>query len=946
MSKILVIIESPGKVQKIQSILGSNYIVKPTVGHITHIQRKPFGIDLSNFNATYLWNTSRSECKGKDDKSKVLKELKEAASKAKDIYFATDPDRAGERIAADAARYLGVKSPKRLLFNEITKTAIMNAIKNPEVLNINYLSAQKTQESLDYLIGFKVSPVMSKFFNTFGLGAGRCMSVYTEIIYDNQKEIDAFRPESSNLYSVSCNYTWNKTMFNNQDIKQDINQDINQNLVNTIEFTGSLNRDITKPELEQFIQDSVDYDHIIMNLTSKEQLVYPHAPLTTLEMQKIASGSLGFSSKLTMQYAQKLYEKGKISYIRTDSVLLPDEILKSTKEFIDKNYPGYSNQKQYQSKMKTAQEGHSAIYPIHVEEDPNLEGGELKLYNLIKNYTLASQMKPERRQVFSFNVVLNDGKEKVFKTKKSKASKKGKKETEESQEIIQESIQEETTETNTEINQNSDEDFLYYKATLSTQTFNGWKILFNEKEQKYSLDILNQLQNNDVVNPIYLDSKQNISRPPTHYSEREFISKVEKLEIGRPSTMATLIDKIQKCKYVEKKNIKGKKMKMNKIQFNYSNNEYTEQNEDIMIGEEKNKFVITPLGVKTTEYLLGYFKNIMDYNFTADMENRLSLIADGQDTYYQTMKFFYDILKQNLDEADKNLPDIRSEDDIVIGQYEGNDVLLKDGKFGLYMVCNKNRCTLSGVDLTKEQIINGGMDQSIITKLFDNKLHPERNAFCIYKDKPALLKTGQFGDYVQWNGKNISIPKDLEKTEQNIINLIKSREPLKEFECGCILNGPYGIYIKDKTNPRKMVSIPADLDIKSIDENKAKELLDSWVNKYAKKTGGKASKKIMTDKTNETKSNGTKKAGTKKASGTGIKKASGTSAKKASGTSAKKASGTSAKKASGTGTKKASGTGTKKASGTGTKKASGTGTRKTAGTVAKKASGTAAKKTT
>ena len=936
MSKILVIIESPGKVQKIQSILGSNYIVKPTVGHITHIQRKPFGIDLSNFNATYLWNTSRSECKGKDDKSKVLKELKEAASKAKDIYFATDPDRAGERIAADAARYLGVKSPKRLLFNEITKTAIMNAIKNPEVLNINYLSAQKTQESLDYLIGFKVSPVMSKFFNTFGLGAGRCMSVYTEIIYDNQKEIDAFKPESSNLYSVSCNYTWNKTMINkqdnnqdseqdnnqdnNQDTNQDSDQDSEQNLTNTIEFTGILNRDITKPELEQFIQDSVDYDHIIMNLTSKEQLVYPHAPLTTLEMQKIASGSLGFSSKLTMQYAQKLYEKGKISYIRTDSVLLPDEILKSTKEFIDVNYPGYSNQKQYQSKMKTAQEGHSAIYPIHVEEDPNLEGGELRLYNLIKNYTLASQMKPERRQVFSFNVVLNDGKEKVFKTKKSKGSKKGKKE--DSETLETETIQEETTETNIKTNQD-ETDFLYYKATLSTQTFNGWKILFNEKEQKYSLDDLNQLKDNDKVNPIHLDSKQIISKPPTHYSEREFISKVEKLEIGRPSTMATLIDKIQKCKYVEKKNIKGKKMKMNKIQFNYSNNEYTEQAEDVMIGEEKNKFVITPLGIKTTEYLLGYFKNIMDYNFTADMENRLSLIADGQDTYYQTMKFFYDILKQNLDEADKNLPDIRSEDDIIIGKYEGNDVLLKDGRFGLYMVCNKNRCTLSGVDLTKEQIINGGMDQSIITRLFDNKLHPERNAFCIYKDKPALLKTGRFGDYVQWDGKNISIPKDLEKTEQNIINLIKSREPLKEFECGCILNGPYGIYIKDKTNPKKMVSIPADLDIKSIDENKAKELLDSWINKYAKKTGGKASKKIMTDKTNET---GTS---IKKSTGTGAKKSTGTSAKKSTGTSAKKSAGTSAKKSTGTGTKKASGTSAKKTTGTSVKKSTGTSAKKT-----------------
>lgn len=827
MSKILVIIESPGKVQKIQSILGSGYIVKPTVGHISHIQRKPFGIDLSNFNATYLWNTSRNECKGNDDKSKVLKELKETASKTKDIYFATDPDRAGERIAYDAARYLGIKNPKRLLFNEITKTAIMKALKNPCELDQNYLNSQKTQESLDYLIGFTVSPVMSKYFNNFkkGFGAGRCMSVYTEIIYDNQKEIDAFKPENSNLYSVNCNYIWNKSTDT------------------SIEFTGALNKDITKEELEKFIQDSVENNHIITNLSSKEQLNYPHAPLTTLEMQKNAASSLGFSSKSTMRYAQVLYEIGYISYIRTDSVLLPEEILKSTKEYIDEKYPGYSNQKQYESKMKTSQDGHSAIYPIHIEvekvDTKNIKENEIngciKLYNLIRNYTLASQMKPEKKQVFNFNVILEKDKNQVITTNKKKGKKK----------------QEDNLE-----NQN----ILYYTASLSTQTFNGWKILFNDKEQKYSLDELNQLKNNDKVNPINLESKQIISKPPCHYSESSFISKVEKLEIGRPSTLASTISKIQKDGYVTKQNIKGKKMKMNTIQYNYSTGEQTEQDEDIMIGEEKNKFVITPLGIKTTEYLLEYFKDIMEYSYTAKMEERLSLIAEGKDTYYKTMKYFYNILKQNLDEADKNIPERKLEDDIIIGKYDGDDVLLKDGRYGLYLQCNKNRCSLSGIELTKDEIINGGMNDKMIKKLFDDKLHPERNAFCIYKDKPALLKNGRFGEYVQWNGKNISIPKDLEKTEENIINLIKSREPLKEFECGSILNGPYGIYIKDKTNPKKMVSIPNNLDIENIDEDKAKELLDSWSSKRSsKKSTTKTSKKITTNNENKTKKTRTKR---------------------------------------------------------------------------------------
>ena len=338
-------------------------------------------------------------------------------------------------------------------------------------------------------------------------------------------------------------------------------------------------------------------------------------------------------------------------------------------------------------------------------------------------------------------------------------------------------------------------------------------------------------------------------------------------------------------------------MNMNKINFNYSSNDYTEQSENIMIGEEKNKFVITPLGIKTTEYLLGYFKNIMDYNFTADMENSLSLIADGQDTYYQTMKFFYDILKQNLDEADKDIVEIRTDDDIVIGKYEGKDVLLKDGRYGLYMVCNKNKCTLSGIELTKEQIMNGGLDQKTIKKLFDDKLHPENNAYCFYKDKPVLFKNGRYGEYINWNGKNISIPPIFDKTEENVINLIKSKEPVKEFECGTILNGPYGVYIKDKTNPRRMVSIPADLDIDTIDEAKAKELLDSWSNKFTKKTGAKKSgegKKTGTGK----KTGGRKKAdNSNKASESSVVKKTGTgTVKKTSGNNVKKTSGTSAVK--------------------------------------------------
>lgn len=760
--KNLFIIESPGKVKKISHILGDKYIVLPTVGHITHIPTKPFSINLDTFEASYLLNDT--DVSVKNNKSKILKELKKTSKNVNEIYFATDPDRAGERIAYDVSNFLKIKNPKRLLFNEITKTAILKAIDNPDKLNENIINSQKTQESLDYLIGLKVSPVMSNFLHTLGLGAGRCMSVYTRLIYDNYKEIQSYKDNDMHIYNIECNF-----------IKDDI------------EFIGKLNENLNKEDLLKFIENTKNTEFKIDNLKIKEQLNYPHPPLSTLELQKLSSSNLGFNPMDTMKYAQNLYEKGKISYIRTDTVLLPDEILKSTKEYIDLHYPGYSNQKQYDNKMKTAQEGHSAIYPIDINYDMNYDTGEGKLYNLIKKYTLASQMKPEIKQVYSFNILIKNI------------------------------------------------DDLFYNTSLKIQTFNGFKILFKQKSEKYTIEQLNTLKNNDLVKSINLLSTEIINKPPLHYDYNSLIGKLEKLEIGRPSTMASTINKIQDKRkpYIKIDDIKGTIKTINSINYNYITNEQTENNTETEIGAEKKKILITPLGIKTTEYLLEHFKDIMEYSFTAEMENKLSLIAEGKETYYNVMKYFYDILYQNLLEAQKIKSVILN---ILVGKYEDNDVFLKEGRYGLYLVCNKTKCTLT--DFDKDEILNGGcLNDELIKKLFNEKLKPELNKLFDYLDKPVILKNGRFGEYIQWNNKNYSL-KNIDKSNKDeIINLIKSKEVIKEFKCGKIFNGPYGLYIKDTTNPKRMINIPNDLNINDIDENKAEELIKSWKpkRKYNKK---------------------------------------------------------------------------------------------------------------
>lgn len=835
MSKKLIVIESPGKVGKISSFLGSNYIVLPTIGHITKIPEKPFSIDLETLKATYIFNPKKST-----ELSKIYHAFKNQCGNNDDnVYLATDPDRAGERISNDVANYLKIKNPQRIRFNEITKNAILNAINSYTQIDKKMVSAQKTQESLDYLCGLKLSSRLSQCLNTYALSAGRCISVYTKLVYEKYQEREKFLKNNDcgsefNIDGIFNMPILQKPIYDNKNTYDEPQTEtvlIMDDTALTITETNSDNSNNSDNSEQKTIDAefnaifSLSYDDkkyamnilkkcmhrkfIIKDVICEEKHMQPQAPFTTLDLQKEASKLLGFSAKTTMSFAQKLYEKGKISYIRTDSVQLPEEVINEIKKYINDKYPSYSRPKQYTTNAKNAQEGHSAIYPIHINEDViAAPDGEIKLYNLIKRHTLASQMKPEILNCYTFKIIITHDNNSTSELPLF----------------------------------NCDE---YFSTTLKSCIYDGYRVLYNKNKNYYTDKSLKK-----IVNDMNVDNKKIVlhedhKKSPSQYSESTFISKVKKLGIGRPSTLATLIDKMQKKGYVEKNNIQG--ILKNVTTIILENNKITEKKEQKEIGSENNKFLITRLGIKTTEFLNKYFVEIMNYDFTAKMEKDLDKIERGKLTYQDVLSDFYNIFKQELLLTDSLINTISNK--IIICNYNGIDVTLNDGKYGKYLTYDTQKISLK--ELTDEEIENlnennvekilnicnngigeyngkkierkigrygvyaiyGGKNISLPKKKdvytddeiinYIKCLENGENNIGNYEDHVIEKKTGRYGIYYTWNGVNINTG-GKEETLDNIINIIKSKQALKVIDKFKILNGRYGLYIKDDTNPKNI----------------------------------------------------------------------------------------------------------------------------------------------
>ena len=698
MSKILVIVESPGKIKKINEYLGSDYIVKASFGHVLDLDKKTLSIDIeNNFKPYYIVSS---------DKKKVVKELTDLAKTSKEVILAADEDREGEAIAGSLKDVLKLDNPKRIVFHEITKKAILNAIDNPRVLDQNLINAQQTRRLLDRLVGYKISPILWAY--KIGNSAGRVQSVVVRIIVDKEKEIsDAI---SEPFFKTCGEFVFDETKIN-----------------------SVLNYEFKKLDDGKKILASINKDSIfkIISVDNKKSIRKPSPPFITSTLQQEASTKLGFSVKRTMDVAQKLYEAGLITYMRTDSTNLSQDALDECKKYIIKKYgEEYSDVKTYTAKNKGAQEAHEAIRPTHIKKDCLEESYEKdcqKLYLLIWKRTIASQMANAKINIQTIKIDI----EKLNKS------------------LL--------------IINNKQYNFI---SSLENVEFPGFLIVYdNTNDDDDTVKGKINIKENDIVTFNKIKISEEYTKLPLRYNEAGLIKYLEKNGIGRPSTYASIINKIIEKKYVEIKNIDG--IKKNSLNIELSNKfKIKETTKEIIIGKENKKLVSTECGNNIVSFLLTNFKPIMDIKFTADFEEFLDKIAIGKANWINILNQFYQLFNpicESLSKEVKTNPSILDTDNLFgIDPKTGVEIYTGSGKYGPFIKKKENDvwkyASIKNVsDLNIDLAIELLKYPVLIGKI--NKTHVN-----LYK--------GEFGFYIKYNNKNYSI-KNIDEKDINIEHVKK-----------------------------------------------------------------------------------------------------------------------------------------------------------------------------
>ncbi len=716
----LVIVESPAKAKTIEKYLGKNFKVTSCYGHIRDLPKDDKSIDKENgFKPSYIPSP---------DKKNVIKELKSLKKNSSKVYLATDNDREGEAIAWHLKELLKLNEEEyeRIVFREITKKAVLNSIQNPTKIDMDLVNAQQARRVLDRLVGFEISPILWKKIKR-GLSAGRVQSVAVKFVVDRENEISTFIPKSS--YKTTAIFSLN----NNS-------------------FLAELNtRFENKDESESFLNQCIDSNFKVKNIEKKPSKRSPSAPFTTSTLQQEASRKIGFSPSLTMSTAQRLYEAGHITYMRTDSVNLSEEALDNSKNVIESNYGNnYFKRRIFKTKSNSAQEAHEAIRPTNFSIDnAGKTESEKKLYNLIWRRTLASQMSDS---MFERTVV--------------------------------------------NISNDTSYDF---KASGEIMIFDGFLKLYNEKNDNEKL--LPKLEKNSLLNIEEILCKQVFTKHPPRYSEASLIKKMEDSGIGRPSTFAETIRKIKEREYVIKEERDGKIINSNEIKLEA--NKISHNIKEEKTGFEKNKIYPTNMGMFVTEFLNENFNSsFMDYSFTAKTESQLDQIAYKGRNWNNMIEEFYSTFSQ----LSENVPDERYQLEKNLGDFEGKKMIARVAKFGPVIQIGEKDDTddgfpkyfnISSDKLIRHISINEALE--IINKKVENNSLPSFE----YQNGSIELKNGRYGFYIRFNNKNFKIdkekypePKNITKEEAiNIVNtpIEKSKDILKEFDNGLQIRlGKYG----------------------------------------------------------------------------------------------------------------------------------------------------------
>lgn len=754
----LVIVESPAKAGTIQKFLGEGYIVKPSFGHIRDLESKKLSVDVhNNFKPEYVIPA---------DKKKVVSELKKLASKVKTVWLASDEDREGEAISWHLFETLGLKkeNTRRIVFHEITKNAILKAIDNPRDIDNNLVDAQQARRVLDRLVGFELSPLLWRKIQP-KLSAGRVQSVALRLVVDREKEIIDFKKE--NYYKVDA-------VFHPEGLPSNI-------LVNATLNT----RFNSAEEAYKFLEDSKNATFKVIGMSKKEGNRFPAPPFTTSTLQQEAARKLHFPVSLTMRLAQQLYERGLITYMRTDSTNLSSLAIGKSKEFICSNFGDeYSHSRQYKTKSKGAQEAHEAIRPTYIE-NKDIDGTpqEKKLYSLIWKRTIASQMS-EAKVLRTDIKVASDKREEVF------------------------SIQ-------------------------ATQIiFDGFlKVYIEGKDEPQDEEeelILPEIAIGTILKPESITASSKFTSAPSRYSEASLVKKLEELGIGRPSTYAPIISTLTTGRgYLVKGDTEGEKIQVEDLILKNGIIKTVPRIENI--GAEKGKLLPQEIGMIVSDYLVKNFETIMNYDFTADVEKDFDEIAEGEKVWNNVIAEFYTPFHKKVEEVLGNKEYERVSRELGKDPKDGQMIVAKFGQYGPYIQKGEGE-NRQFANLANGQLIeNITLDQAI--KLFELP-----RTVGTYNGTEIIATQGRFGPYLKFADKNISIPKGsdpLKISLEECISLIEEsakRTPantvIKEFKESDIqvVNGRYGPYIKHDGGNYK---IPKGVDIESLTEEKCKEIVSN-----------------------------------------------------------------------------------------------------------------------
>ncbi|HEY1025878.1 MAG TPA: type I DNA topoisomerase [Sphingobacteriaceae bacterium] len=764
MAKNLLIVESPAKAKTIEGYLGKDFLVKSSYGHIRDLVKTDDAIDVNN-NFAQKYEVPA-------DKKAVVNELKKLAKDAEMVWLASDEDREGEAISWHLFETLNLKEDKtkRIVFHEITKPAILKAIETPRSINYNLVNAQQARRVLDRLVGFELSPVLWKKVKP-SLSAGRVQSVAVRLIVDREREINKFKP-TADFKAVAIFYTENQRELFKAELTERFDDQV---------------------KAEEFLRGCVSADFTVKTLDTRPAKRSPAPPFTTSTLQQEASRKLGFSVARTMSIAQKLYESGKITYMRTDSVNLSDTALNAAFAEIRSAYgEKYHQQRRYKTKSAGAQEAHEAIRPTYFDQHTiNGDISEKRLYELIWKRAIASQMSEAQFEKTTARINIST----------------------------------------------RNEEFV---ANGEVMKFDGFLKVYRESSDEDHDISIDENADNAILPPLNVNQRLNLreitaterySRPPARYTEASLVKKLEELGIGRPSTYAPTISTVQNRGYVVKEDREGKKRDFQVLTL--SGDQISSQTKTEITGTEKAKLFPTDIGAVVNDFLVEHFKGIVDFNFTATVEKEFDEIAQGLKDWTDMIDRFYNPFHKEVETTIQTAERARGERELGIDPATGKKVYTKVGRYGPMVQIGEND------DEEKPQYASLLKSQSVETITLEEALELFKLPFQLndYQDKEVSVGVGRFGPYVKWGETYISIPKgedplsvDMDRAIAIINEKINADAPVAHYEGQPVSKGKgrFGPFIKWKD---LFINVPKAYNFDNLTQSDVNELISKKIEK-------------------------------------------------------------------------------------------------------------------